>query len=828
MASPNQGTSLAETDSDGGAADSSSPAPFGTQESSEQLDKYDFNQRRRERPKLLSRNRSTQSVGGGQEIFPINSVIECAGCNQVLPPSLLILPKMLTEKTIAGPYFQCLEYQSWNYCSTCGENRTQIHPMHTFSWVSTTQQDLLVNSPAAPLQATPMQGSHSSLSTGKNPAGPNQAPKASSMEEGFRDILSGLKQCPATVIGYEYTTLEAETSATRLLVLMPGEPDSPIHVRILPISLNDETPSYEALSYAWGDHISVDFIFLDEQKRCVIRKNLHAGLVRLRYMDRPRYLWIDAISINQADDLEKGSQVQLMPRIYQQASRVIIWLGESADDSGLVMDYVQHRSQFDDREIDLSPRMFNAFLQLCQRSWWRRVWCLQELVLSKEGPVVMCGNRVVPWHSFSTMVDKWHREFRSSAFPVRRWQILEVEMACRTSPFFHIRNDFHTHELAMPLESLLRNTISLESSDARDKVYGILGVASKEDQKALQADYTKSTTEVYTDVMMHCFQRSGKLDLLCFNTNSPSAEKRSNPLPSWVSDWTLLSSQPRPIHRFNLYNACKGSLAVIERSDDPALLRVAGIPFDYVREASEPILGLLGPKFAPRKWRETFKQLGEMLKRTMTELIGWNTSCDRAELRRYVNLHPDSRVSDHFWRTVLANQYLCGSLIGSWSRPAPAKWAEMYEILAYGPGSTRQTSKLLEDAFPAGSEMPEMPKRLQTPEPSTIPEDFCPDLSLEDRMAHYTSPFAQCIVLANGRRLFVTQAGYMGIASKEVQHGDMVAVLDGCDMPVILRYRKDRENFRFISEAYVHELMDGQAVDIANQKGCEKGIFVIG
>ncbi|KAI4138056.1 MAG: hypothetical protein LQ341_004836 [Variospora aurantia] len=45
-------------------------------------------------------------------------------------------------------------------------------------------------------------------------------------------------------------------------------------------------------------------------------------------------LWIDALSINQEDILERGVQVKPMHRIYKGAAIVIIWLGPEADESG--------------------------------------------------------------------------------------------------------------------------------------------------------------------------------------------------------------------------------------------------------------------------------------------------------------------------------------------------------------------------------------------------------------------------------------------------------------------------------------------------------------
>jgi hypothetical protein len=49
----------------------------------------------------------------------------------------------------------------------------------------------------------------------------------------------------------------------------------------------------------------------------------------LRDQSQPRYLWIDALCINQDDDYERSAQVAIMGRIYQTARRVISWIGLS-------------------------------------------------------------------------------------------------------------------------------------------------------------------------------------------------------------------------------------------------------------------------------------------------------------------------------------------------------------------------------------------------------------------------------------------------------------------------------------------------------------------
>lgn len=101
-----------------------------------------------------------------------------------------------------------------------------------------------------------------------------------------------------------------------------------IYVDLATVSL-ENPPSYEALSYTWGDQIPDQAVYTGRGK-FYITKNVQAAMKELRLVPgKSRYLWIDAICINQDDIAEKNSQVAMMAEIYKKATRVNIWLGES-------------------------------------------------------------------------------------------------------------------------------------------------------------------------------------------------------------------------------------------------------------------------------------------------------------------------------------------------------------------------------------------------------------------------------------------------------------------------------------------------------------------
>ncbi|SCV50382.1 uncharacterized protein FFB14_11403 [Fusarium fujikuroi] len=105
---------------------------------------------------------------------------------------------------------------------------------------------------------------------------------------------------------------------------------------------------YTALSYVWGDQQNPHEIFIDG-KPFHVGENLYTALLRLRQqisilgigattpedfedetldvikqhlISESRFLWVDAICINQNDIAEREAQVKLMARIYQKADHV--------------------------------------------------------------------------------------------------------------------------------------------------------------------------------------------------------------------------------------------------------------------------------------------------------------------------------------------------------------------------------------------------------------------------------------------------------------------------------------------------------------------------
>lgn len=114
------------------------------------------------------------------------------------------------------------------------------------------------------------------------------------------------------------------------------EIDFPLRCAMSQVSLENK-PVYAALSYTWGDASNKRRIIIEEggnEYEFLITENPHPAL---RHIALDAQVWIDAVCINQADDVEKSWQVQQMWTIFHQAQSVAAWLGPAADDSDLVL-----------------------------------------------------------------------------------------------------------------------------------------------------------------------------------------------------------------------------------------------------------------------------------------------------------------------------------------------------------------------------------------------------------------------------------------------------------------------------------------------------------
>jgi hypothetical protein len=260
--------------------------------------------------------------------------------------------------------------------------------------------------------------------------------------------------------------------------------------------------SYEALSYVWGPPEPASTIQVNGQPFSV-RPNLAAALKVLRYKDRPRDLWIDAICINQLDFAERNSQVAVMYKVYRKADVVLSWLGEEEEGTLEVLDTLiktkgeirkllriydkQKHSRTSVKDLETSAqRWLRRFVALCTKPYWTRVWIIQE-VLSARKNSLLCGSNSLPLYYFF-----------DACLDIMRLRGLEIDVGI--PPACYLAQQYRPREVRLELSGLvdLCSKCNSKCQDPRDKIYGVLSLAQPTFDIA--PDYKKSLLELYAEV----------------------------------------------------------------------------------------------------------------------------------------------------------------------------------------------------------------------------------------------------------------------------------------------------------------------------------------
>ena len=187
-----------------------------------------------------------------------------------------------------------------------------------------------------------------------------------------------------------HSELNRLNNEIRVLLLQPSkDPVAQVRSCRKKVSLNDN-PAFEALSYAWGDPTLVESILLDDQE-FKVTLSAWSALKALRYDDRHRVLWIDAICINQDNLEERTAQLKLMGMIYQKASSVRVWLGSADDgdnDAVSILKSMASTQGVQDTlgysKPDGKRNRMDQVQRFFARSWWERLWVVQEVALGQQ------------------------------------------------------------------------------------------------------------------------------------------------------------------------------------------------------------------------------------------------------------------------------------------------------------------------------------------------------------------------------------------------------------------------------------------------------------
>ncbi|KAF2723067.1 hypothetical protein K431DRAFT_283232 [Polychaeton citri CBS 116435] len=582
-------------------------------------------------------------------------------------------------------------------------------------------------------------------------------------------------------------------------------------------------PDYSAISYTWknafckprpgaapGPEDAPKKVKCDGYE-ITVGGNLHSALLQLYAKPELREgsFWIDAICIDQQNDVERGYQVNLMSDIYSQAVKVIIWLGLEDEHALPAFQLMEALSQQPRGELlaitestlatdqslgegfnDISR--WKSLARFFCRSWFTRAWVVQEALLARQ-ILVLCGQHEIEWEKVAHVsgflaTGPWTRVFPRPDFVGAGMEPHHggpAKLAATKRSL--VRDGQADHVL---LYSLIRS----RKYDCRmdvDKVFSLLGLARVTAAPGVsfpRPDYTVSTRGVYIQAALSILDNDDDLLVLC-SAEGP-AFRQIPDLPSWVPDWSVTQLVGLGITGYKRFDAAEGKRRNLQIDRVANKLDIEAYRLDSIVQTGESKLDVDKDGAFP----------------------GWLEILAKLPAQYFTG----QASTDVLWRTLLTNTVTNHE--GKPQTPAPEEFREAF--LAWllqkserwdsqPPDKQEQLNQLLSDL--AGASVPSSDPASSMS--STIQRTPTELRTLEDR---YDTPFSHALCL----RLFRTEQNLLGIGSLSVDAGDSVWIVPGCPVPLMFRRltptsrvtaKVDVGEYELVGAAYVHGVMHGKA-----------------
>ncbi|KAH7420154.1 heterokaryon incompatibility protein-domain-containing protein [Cadophora sp. MPI-SDFR-AT-0126] len=662
---------------------------------------------------------------------------------------------------------------------------------------------------------------------------------------------------------YQYSPLG--TNQFRLLTLHPGASDaqrasqaeSPISCTLRPYR-RDQSPPYCALSYTWGDAI-IKVPILVNDSTLHVTTNLFTALKHIREDNSPVTLWIDAICINQEDDEEKSSQVKMMREIYDNAEHTRSWLGPAEDgtdaamaeldrvgsyiiQSGLI-EPMKEFFRLSPTEVErykvleskikegLAPLVVQAventsqtfaFIQnacgVLSRSYWKRVWILQELIVSPQ-IIFQCGKSTIEFPKLYASVCYMHllgtqiitRELErigglknldaesTATFNFAISLSTQTDRMSNSTKLFGARLRYQGDAAAVTSEAsqysklgssmfelLARIHVSgatktfCGATNPRDRIFALLGIANDRARLGIEPEYDQSKTcsEIYTHGARAIIQ-SGQVDLLALS--QPQGRETDMPswAPDWRAEWILRPSGQLPWDSaFNAFSVTTESLDLstlkVSLESSPDQIRFRGYTVDVIEEVG-------------REWTPPY-------------LEGYSGESDASLISAYLTditnfcTRSEEKITES-QKNIYANHS---------DRISAPKRIPVADQEEYGTGFIRRAGKDSDEGY---DHVKQHSMIVMANDAAGI---------TPEQVQHFTHPlrasYSNMMNWQRDRRPFLSDKGYAGLAPLHAQAGDVIVVFENAKFPYVLR---DNGNgtCTFVGEAYVHGIMYGEYVE---------------
>ncbi|KAH6893172.1 heterokaryon incompatibility protein-domain-containing protein [Thelonectria olida] len=640
----------------------------------------------------------------------------------------------------------------------------------------------------------------------------------------------------------------------------------------------DKCPDYLALSYTWGPPDSSCPAYTPRDRLGIqldgrffaIRPNLLHALQQVSAVRPGCYIWVDSICINQNNTQERAAQVSNMDHIYTGAIETLIWLGPASERSARAVDIVKktavdaeqkilnwtstqtYGNAFLPNDTDLLVRNglppltaedWNDMADIFTRSWFGRVWMVQEVALSRN-PTVLIGNHELPWDVIGhTSLVVGLSNVLVGLFTTGQSQNGPLVMGIIHSTGLQIAREWSkgasgkfqgvidranfsagidTHHPSSHLLRLLLSTVGFHATFRRDRVYSLLGIANHlsqmqgQDRLSLEIDYKSTDDQVLTSFGLSLFRNTQSLHLLS-HAGLAGRGVESN-MPTWIPSFEavnapILGPNYTNLQLFNASKAEPGDVSRFTINEERMALHVKAIT---------PNLGTI---------EEFGEPWGEMLHGKFTSCLKILLHC--GDTYRFTN----QPIVEAFWRTLIMDYDMI-------QRPAPshlaqsfAAWMKLVTVTAiFGNyasntylhdlfdtveplwvlANSRDTTGLLPKSIDLLTLLDECGMVDYPPAPKISESERAAMIESWGKESAQYDAFLR-LTLQPNRRLARTVRGYLCLVPSSAKVGDNVMIVSGCPTPLVLRRVKSREDyFNVVGDTYVHGAMFGEHISSHN------------
>ncbi|KAK0109687.1 hypothetical protein ONS95_002366 [Cadophora gregata] len=469
----------------------------------------------------------------------------------------------------------------------------------------------------------------------------------------------------------------------------------------------------------------------------------------------------------------------------------------------------KYPSAKDNEEWGLPPLdspEWDSLIRFFGREWFGRVWIVQEVRVASNA-IALIGDYEISW-MIVYIESSWFATKNYKHLSAGNGHIGIVAWANRIGCHKLDRNA----SFRVPLSRIIRQMRPSKSTDPRDKIFALLGMAEESencDDPRLKPYYSKSLEHTYRDISRLLIDHERSLQILSavgwvpdprsplnwrqtnneteFGTETLSSIEWGPPdesviFPSWVPRWDCptiaLPLVDRRDHEVFFHASGDYPLGLSPSADANTLI-VKGLEIDVVARTSDV---------------EFSKYIGYESHQTAIDRA-WQEMGDRAAI------YPEEYRLDVFHMTLTA-----GLMLNQKEAEGDANYRENVKafrerIPRYNKAQDESHTKVPDDDDTKVPNIDVDPRLVDTSEDNELLIDTASDPDVYLRLVEgYCSE----------RQLFITRQGYLGLGPKGIRPEDTVCILFGGDTPYILR-KKDT-CWKFVGECYVYGLMKGEAV----------------